>query len=194
MAARAMRPRPRGRLGRGVLLVDDFMSWFLYGRETWLVALLKGVPFFLFVYFLVAYLPNYAYYLVTTTIPFLRFSDEVGFLVAATVGGGNFVLIIVMALLIQASRGRIGPGWTFLRLFVFLNYAFVALLLIPLLVFNLAGGSFVPMRFPPAGILLGTVVAGMGAAGLLYLYLEYQRITRQDAREAESASARYAAR
>ena len=27
------------------------MSWFLYGHETWLVAVLKGVPLFLFMYF-----------------------------------------------------------------------------------------------------------------------------------------------
>ena len=29
-------------------------------EETWLVALLKGVPLFLYVYFLLSYIPNYA--------------------------------------------------------------------------------------------------------------------------------------
>ena len=42
--------------------VDDFMSWMLYGSETWLVAVLKGVPLFLFMYFLIFYIPNYVYY------------------------------------------------------------------------------------------------------------------------------------
>ena len=64
-------------LGAGLIqLVDDFMSWLLYGYETWLVALLKGVPLFLYVYFLLTYVPNYVYYLVTQYIPFLGFSPD----------------------------------------------------------------------------------------------------------------------
>ena len=35
------------------------MSWMLYGSETWLVAVLKGVPLFLFMYFVLFYIPNY---------------------------------------------------------------------------------------------------------------------------------------
>ena len=58
------------------------MNWFLYGHETWLVAVLKGVPLFLFIYFLMTYVPNYVYYLITVELPFLRFSDDVGFLIA----------------------------------------------------------------------------------------------------------------
>ena len=48
------------------------MSWFLYGHETWLVAVLKAVPLFLFLYFVLFYVSNYIYYLVTVEIPFLR--------------------------------------------------------------------------------------------------------------------------
>ena len=87
---------------------DDFMSWFLYGHETWLVAVLKGVPLFLFVYFMLTYVPNYVYYLITVEIPFLRFSDDFGFLVANGVAGGNFALLVILAIGIQAARGRRG--------------------------------------------------------------------------------------
>ncbi|MGH2427623.1 MAG: hypothetical protein ACRDGV_01875 [Candidatus Limnocylindria bacterium] len=187
--------RPRGNLSRGLAWADDFMSWFLYGHETWLVALLKGVPLFLFVYFLLAYVPNYVYYLVTVLIPFLRFSDDVGFLVAAAVVGGNFTLLIVLALWTQAARGRRGFGWSFIRIFDLLQYLFVVLLLIPLLAFNLAGGTFFPVEgqnpFPLVALAFGTLVAGMGAAGVVYLYFEYQRITRLDAETAAERSAVY---
>ena len=54
------------------------MSWLLYGEETWLVALLKGVPLFIYVYFLITYVPNYVYYLMTQYL--FKFSDDVGFL------------------------------------------------------------------------------------------------------------------
>ena len=57
--------RRRGGFTRLLGWSDDFMSWFLYGHETWLVALLKGVPFFLFMYFVIFYIPNYLYYLIT---------------------------------------------------------------------------------------------------------------------------------
>jgi hypothetical protein len=180
--------RPRGGFSRLLSGSDDFTSWFLYGYETWLVALLKGVPMFLFVYFLLAYVPNYVYYLVTVHIPFLRFSEDVGFLIAAAIAGGNFALLIVMAVAIQAARGRRGFGWSFIRIFVLLNYLFVVLILIPLLAFNLAGGSFFPLRFPLQAILFGLVVAGVGAAGCVYLYLEYRRITRRDADDATARS------
>jgi hypothetical protein len=186
-------PRPRGRLGRGIVFVDDFMSWFLYGRETWLVALFKGLPLFLFVYFLITYIPNYAFFLTTTEL--LQFSDQVGYLVAMGVASGNFVAIVLLAVLIQVARGRVGPGWTFLRVFVFLNYLFVVLLLVPLMAFGLAGGRlWPPLEFPLAGLAFGAVVAGIGAAALVYLWLEYRRITQQDAEEAEASSAAYAAR
>ena len=96
-------------LGAGLIqLVDDFMSWLLYGYETWLVALLKGVPLFLYVYFLLTYVPNYVYYLVTQYIPFLGFSPDVGFVVAQGVGGGNFLVLIILAVWTQAARGRRG--------------------------------------------------------------------------------------
>jgi hypothetical protein len=184
--------RRPGRFGQGVGLIDEFMSWLLFGRETWVVALLKGVPLFLFVYFLLTYIPNYVYYLSTQYI--LKFSDDVGFLLAAVIGGGNFTLIIVLGLLAQYSRGRSGPGWTLLRVFLFLNLLLILLLLIPLLAFNLAGGTFIPtpvISLP--AIAFGMLVAGIGAAALVYLFFEFRRITRQDAEAAARASAGYAA-
>lgn len=184
--------RRPGRFGQGLGWVDQFMSWLLFGRETWIVALLKGVPLFLFVYFMLTYVPNYIYYLSTQYV--FKFSDDVGFLLAALVGGGNFTLIIVLGLLAQASRGRRGPGWTLLRIFFFLNLLFILLLLIPLLAFNLAGGTFIPtavITLPAVGF--GMLVAGIGAATLVYLFFEFRRITRQDAEEARRAAAGYAA-
>ena len=184
--------RSRGSFTRLLSWSDDFMSWFLYGHETWLVALLKGVPLFLFVYFLLAYIPNYVYYGVTNVIPFLRFSEDVGFLLTAAVAGGNFALLVVMAVAIQAARGRRGFGWSFVRIFVMLNYLFVVLILIPLLAFNLAGGTFFPREnqnpFPLQAIAFGLLVAGIGAASCVYLYFEYRRITGRDAREAAAQS------
>lgn len=186
--------RPRGVFTRTLSNADDFTSWFLYGHETWLVAVLKGVPLFLFVYFLLTYLPNYIYYLITVEIPFLRFSDDVGFLIANGVAGGNFALLIILAIGVQAARGRRGFGWSVIRLFVLLNYLFVVLLLIPLMAFNLAGGSFWPPTFPLQALAFGTIVAGLGAAACVYLYFEYRRITRRDADAAARHSAALARR
>jgi len=138
--------RPRGGVNRLLTWADDFMSWFLYGHETWLVAVLKGVPLFLFVYFMLTYVPNYVYYLLTVELPFIRFSDDVGFLLANGIAGGNFAMLILLAVGVQAARGRRGFGWSAIRIFVMLNYLFTVLLLVPLLAFNLAGGSFFPMR------------------------------------------------
>lgn len=182
--------RPRGRASRLIGGIDDFMSWLLYGEETWLVALIKGVPLFLFVYFLLTYIPNYAYYLVTVEIPFLRFSDDVGFLVAAGVGGGNFVVLIILAIWTQAARGRRGFGWSLVRILDFLQFLALMLLIIPLLSFNLAGGSFLPPRFPVQALGFGALVAGIGAVALVYLAFEYRRVIR---READAAARRSAA-
>ena len=182
--------RPRGGINRLFGFADDFMNWFLFGHETWLVALLKGVPLFLFIYFVIFYIPNYIYYLITVELPFLRFSDDVGFLVANGIGMGNLALIVVAALLVQAARGRRGFGWSAIRIFVLLNFLLTVLLIIPLMAFNLAGGSFWPLRFPLQAIGFGTIVAGIGAAACVYLYLEYRRITQ---REAEAAALRSSA-
>ena len=173
--------RPRGGMSRLLGFADDFMNWMLYGYETWLVALLKGVPLFLFTYFVLFYIPNYVYYLVTVELPFLRFSDDFGFLIANGVGMGNMALLVVLALLVQAARGRRGFGWSLIRIFVLLNYLLAVLVIIPLMAFNLAGGSFWPPEFPLLGVGFGMVVAGLGAAALVYLYFEYRRITRRDA-------------
>src|SRR4026209_1813161 len=78
-------PPRRDLISRVTREIDDFMSWMLYGSETWLVALLKGVPLFLFVYFVLGYIPNYAN---TITTLYLGFSKDVGFLVAVVLIGG----------------------------------------------------------------------------------------------------------
>src|SRR4029079_13543823 len=70
-------PPRRDLISRVAREIDDFMSWMLYGSETWLVALLKGVPLFLFVYFVLGYLPNYAK---TMNTPSLGLSQDRGFL------------------------------------------------------------------------------------------------------------------
>lgn len=179
--------RPRGGLNRLLSWADDFMNWFLYGHETWLVAVLKGVPLFLFLYFALFYLSNYVYYLVTVELPFLRFSDDVGFLIANGFGMTNFALIIILAIGVQAARGRRGIGWSAIRIITGLTYLLTVLVIVPLMAFNLAGGSFWPPRFPLQGIAFGVIVAGLGAVGCVYLYYEFRRIAR---REAEAASRR----
>jgi DMSO/TMAO reductase YedYZ heme-binding membrane subunit len=186
--------RPRSVFGRTLGTADDFTSWFLYGYETWLVAVLKGLPLFLFVYFVLFYLSNYVFYLVTVELPFLRFGDEVGFLVANGFGMTNFVLLAILALLVQAARGRRGVGWSAIRLFVLLNYLLTVLFIIPFMAFNLAGGSFWPPRFPLVGLAFGVIAAGLGAMALVYLWFEYRRITRREAEEAARHSAALARR
>jgi hypothetical protein len=195
-------PPSRTPLARPLAQVDDFMNWMQYGRETWLVALLKAVPLFLYVYFLLIYVPNYVYYLVTQYIPFLKFSDDVGFLLAAMIGGGNFLVLIIFALWTQAARGRRGFWWSFIRVLNFLQYVGIVLLLIPLMLFNLGGGTFIATTpaqaenmFPLESLLLFGVGFVIGVIGLGYMFLEYRRIARRDAVEAEAAarSAAYSA-
>ena len=186
--------RRRNLLSRTFAWADDFMSWMLYGYETWLVAVLKGVPFFLFMYFVIFYIPNYLYYLVTVEIPFLRFSDDVGFLVANGVGMTNLALIVVVGILVQAGRGRRGFGWSAIRLFVGLNYLLTVLLIIPGMAFNLAGGSLWPVRIPLQAVGFGVIVAGLGAMACVYLYFEYRRITGREAVEAAERSTALARR
>jgi hypothetical protein len=136
--------RQQGVFERPIAFADDVMNWMLYGKETWLVALLKGVPLFIYVYFLLTYVPNYVYYLATQYIPFLQFSDDVGFLLAAMIGGGNFLVLIILGLWTQAARGRRGFAWSLVRILDLLQYLGIVLLLTPLLLFNLGGGTFVP--------------------------------------------------
>jgi hypothetical protein len=192
------RPRPR-RVGERLLIsMDDFMSWFLYGYESWLVATLKGVALLLYVYFLLTYVPNYVYYGVTQYIGFLSFSAEVGFVIAAAVGSGNFLILIVVGIWTQAARGRRGFAWSLIRILDFLQVLFVYLLLIPLLAFNMAGGTFVATTpgqelFPLQAVAFGTLVAGLGAASLLYFYFEYLRVSRREAQAAADRSAAYQA-
>jgi hypothetical protein len=192
--ASTYRPRSR-RVGERLFTeLDDFMSWFLFGHETWLVATLKGVALFLYVYFLLAYVPNYVYYGVTQYIPFLSFSAEVGFIIASGVGGGNFLILIVVGIWTQAARGRRGFAWILIRMIDLLQVLFVFLLLIPLLAFNMAGGSFIAINpgqelFPLQAIGFGTLVAGLGAASLVYFYFEFRRVSRREARAAADRSA-----
>ncbi len=174
--------------------VDDFMSWLLFGSETWLVATLKGVALFLYMYFLLFYVPNYVYYGLTLYIPFLKFSEDVGFLVANLVGGGNFTALIVLAVWTQAARGRRGFFWSLIRYLDFLQLLLTALILIPFMTFNLGGGSLIPPAFPLQALVLGVVAVGLGAATLVYLWLEYRRVARREAEMAAAASAALQAR
>jgi hypothetical protein len=153
------------------------------------------VPLFLYIYFLLTYVPNYVYYLATQYIPFLKFTDDVGFLLAAMIGGGNFIIVIIFALWTQAARGRRGFWWSFIRILDFLQYVGIVLLLIPLLLFNLGGGTFVATTpaqaenmFPLQALVLLGIGFLLGLAGLGYLFMEYRRIMRRDALEAEAAA------
>jgi hypothetical protein len=179
-------PPRRGTVVRAARGVDEFTSWLLYGYETWLVAVLKAVPLFLFMYFLIFYIPNYVYYAVTLYV--LDFSKDVGFLVANLVGGGNFTALIVMAVWAQAARGRQGFFWGLIRWLVFLQYLLTILVLIPFMVFNLGGGSLIPPVFTFQALALGAASAGMGAMSAVYLWFEFRRITRREAAEAAGSS------
>ncbi|HET6820416.1 MAG TPA: hypothetical protein VFH98_07675 [Candidatus Limnocylindria bacterium] len=181
--------RRRRGLGGVIGSIDDFMSWLLYGQESWLVAVLKGVPLFLFMYFLLFYIPNYVYYALTLYIPFLKFSKDVGFLVANLIGGGNFTALIVLALWTQAARGRRGFFWSLIRYLDFLQLLLTLLVLIPFMTFNLGGGSLIPPIFTLQSLALGAIAAGLGAATLVYLYFEYLRVARREAEIAAATSA-----
>jgi hypothetical protein len=188
-------PRRRGIFARLLGEADDFTNWLLFGSETWLIATMKAVPMFLFVYWLFTYVPNSVFYGVTQFIPFLEFSANVGYIIANGVAWTNVVLVVILAALVQASRGRHGPGWNLLRLFVLANYVAVVLLLIPYLVFNVAGGAFITAtgpQFPLIALGLGAITAGGGASGLAYLYYEFRRISRREAKAAAEASVRAA--
>ncbi|MEO8251172.1 MAG: hypothetical protein ABI578_01715 [Chloroflexota bacterium] len=186
MTAYTVPPR-RDFVSRAAREIDDFMSWMLYGSETWLVALMKGVPLLLFIYFALGYIPNYAN---TITTLYLGFSKDVGFLVAVVlVGGPTFTLILILLLWTQAARGRHGFAWSLIRFLDFLQYLAVVLLIIPYMLFNLAGGSLIPPIFTLQSLALGAIAAGGGATGLVYLWLEYRRISRREAQAAAAASA-----
>ncbi len=179
-------PPRRGPFIRAIRGVDEFTSWLLYGYETWLVAVLKAVPLFLFMYFLMFYIPNYIYYAVTLYV--FDFSKDVGFLVANLIGGGNFTALIVMAVWAQAARGRQGFFWGLIRWLVFLQYLLTIFVLIPFMVFNLGGGSLLPPVFTLQALALGAAAAGMGAVSAVYLWFEFRRITRREAEEAAGSS------
>lgn len=184
---------PRRDLGaRLTREVDDFMSWMLYGSETWLVALMKGVPLFLFVYFALGYIPNYAYTVVTK---YLGFNKDVGYLVdIVLIGGPIFTVILILALWTQAARGRRGFAWSLIRFLDLLLYLATVLAIIPFMLFNLAGGSLIPLVVPFQALGLGAISAGGAATGLVYLWLEYRRVSRREAEAAASASAAWGSR
>jgi hypothetical protein len=185
-------PPRRDLVSRVAREIDDFMSWMLYGSETWLVALLKGVPLLLFLYFVLGYIPNYAN---TITTLYLGFSKDVGFLVAVVlVGGPTFTLVLILALWTQAARGRHGFAWSLIRFLDFLQYLALVLGIIPYMLFNLAGGSLIPPLFPLQALALGAIAAGGGASGLGYLWFEYRRISRREAEAAAAASAAWGSR
>lgn len=179
-------PPRRGPFVRAARSIDDFTAWLLYGYETWLVAVLKALPLFLFMYFLIFYVPNYVYYALTLYV--LDFSKDVGFLIANLIGGGNFIAVIVMAVWAQAARGRQGLFWSLIRYLVFAQYLLTVFVLIPFMVFNLGGGSFVPAAYPLQSFVLGAVAAGLGAISVVYLWFEFRRVTRREALEAAATA------
>jgi hypothetical protein len=73
---------------------------------------------------------------------------------------------------------------------VLANYVAVVLLLIPYFVFNVAGGSFIPLELPLIALALGAMTAGMGVLALGYLYYEFRRISRREAQAAAALSVR----
>lgn len=186
MATRYLPPPRRGGVMSAARSVDEFTAWLLYGYETWLVAVLKAVPLFLFMYFLIFYIPNYVYYAVTLYV--FDFSKDVGFLAANLVGGGNFTALIVMAVWAQAARGRHGLFWSLIRYLVFAQYLLTVFVLIPFMVFNLGGGSLIPPIFTMQALALGVAAAGLGALSVVFLWLEYRRVTTREAAEASSTS------
>jgi hypothetical protein len=184
-------PPRRDLISRVAREIDDFMSWMLYGQESWLVALMKGVPLLLFMYFVLGYIPNYAY---TITTLYLGFSKDVGYLVAVVlVGGPIFTLLLILAIWTQAARGRRGFAWSLIRYLDFLQYLATVLGIIPFMLFNLAGGSLIPPIFTLTSLALGATAVGGGATGLAYLWFEYRRITRREAEAAAAASAAWSA-
>lgn len=201
--------RRRGRVVRGLSLLDDFTRWLLFGRETWLIALFKGVALFLFLYFIFFYIPDFFFWIFTLPRPFepyldfeIVFSADVGYLIGNGIGIGNLVLVAVLALVVQASRGRYGPGWMAVRLFVLANYLLTGLVIIPYMCFSLAGGTLIRFEAETAPIAnipnfslgalgFATLVAGIAAAAFAYQYFEYRRMTRQDAAAAGALSRAY---
>ena len=180
-------PPRRDLVARLTREVDDFMSWMLYGSETWLVALLKGVPLLLFFYFVLGYIPNYVY---TITTLYLGFSKDVGYLVdVVIIGGPTFTVLLILALWTQAARGRSGFAWSLIRFLDFVQYVGLLLAIIPFMAFNLAGGSLIPPIFTLQSLAVGAIAAGGGATGLVYLYFEYRRVTRREAEAAAAAGA-----
>ncbi len=185
-------PPRRDLVARLTREMDDFMSWMLYGSETWLVALMKGVPLFLFVYFVLGYIPNYAY---TITTQYLGFSKDVGYIVdVVLVGGPAFTVLLILAVWTQAARGRRGFAWSLVRFLDFALYVALVLGIIPFMVFNLAGGSLIPVpppkpQFTLESLAVGAMAAGGGATGLVYLWFEYRRVSRREAEAAAAASA-----
>jgi hypothetical protein len=191
MSSYSIPPR-RDFISRATREIDDFMSWMLYGQETWLVALLKGVPLLLFIYFALGYIPNYAN---TITTLYLGFSKDVGFLVAVVlIGGPTFTLLLILLLWTQAARGRRGFAWSLIRFLDFVQYVGLVLGIIPFMLFNLAGGSLIPPLFPLQALALGAIAVGGGFSGLVYLWLEYRRISRREAEAAAAASAAWSSR
>jgi hypothetical protein len=118
----------------------------------------------------------------------------VGYLVAVVlVGGPSFTLIVILAAWTQAARGRRGFAWYLIRFLDLGQYLLTVLVVIPFMLFNLAGGSIIPPAFPLQSLALGAVGAGGGAMGLVYLWFEYRRAIRREAQAAAAVGAAWSA-
>lgn len=84
--------------------------------------------------------------------------------------------------------------WSAVRIFVGLNYLLTVLVIIPIMAFNLAGGSLWPVRITLETLAFGAIAAGLGAAACVYLVVEFRRITGRQAAEAQQLSTELARR
>ncbi len=184
-------PARRDAVARLARAIDEFMSWFMYGTETWPVALIKGGAFFLFMLFMLGHVPNLSYLL--TSVYLFQFTKDVGFLVANIVGATNLVILIGQLFWAQASRGRHGFAWSLIRLLVLLQLLAILLLVIPFMTFALAGGSLYPAIFTLNALGAAATTAGMGGASLVYLWFEYRRAIARDAQAATAAANAFSA-
>ena len=110
-----------------------------------------------------------------------------------TVGGPTFTLIVILAAWTQAARGRRGFAWYLIRFLDVGQYVLTVMVLIPFMLFNLAGGSIIPPAFPLQSLALGAAGFGGGAMGLAYLWFEYRRTIRREAQAAAAVGAAWSA-
>ena len=156
----------------------------LYGHETWLVAVLKGVPLFLFLYFIALLhrelhlLPGHR----RDPVPALQRGRRL----PHRQRGGDDDLRAAhrprpcwSRRLARPARLRLGErsgsssGSTTCS---------PCSCIIPIMAFNLAGGSLWPVNITLQAVAFGVIAAGLGAAACVYLVLRVPARHRREAR------------